>query len=186
MNVPVESPEAAALLIGLRKKGAATLAWGMGEEERSQEQRHFCAPLCRPLQGTSSSRTSTLDFLKHICTFTGEAWWYQRKTGLGSVCGSWYKKYKGWTSAMNKNIDYTWLEKWLSVRFLFINSEIVCMPGCSRNNWTQFWPQGTHMAPQWYTDKVAYSLANWPLATRSIEAEIWAEMIRESFTEKTL
>lgn len=76
---------------------------------------------------------------------------------------------------MNKNIDYTWLEKWLSVRFLFINSEIVCMPGCSRNNWTQFWPQGTHMAPQWYTDKVAYSLANWPSATRSIEAEIWAE-----------
>lgn len=136
MNVPVESPEAAALLIGLRKKGAATLAWGMGEEERSQEQRHFCAPLYRPLQDTSSSRTSTLDFLKHICTFTGEAWWYQRKTGLRSVCGSWYKKYKGWTSAMNKNIAYTWLEKWLSVRFLLIQKLCACqgVPGTTGHN----------------------------------------------------
>ena len=159
--------------------------WGSGLLNRDKGD-WFCVPLCRPLQGTSSSRTSILDFLKHICTVTGEAWWYQRQTGLGSVCSSWYKKYIGWTSAMNKNIDYIWLEKWPSVRFLFINWEVVCMPGCSRNNQTQFWPQGTHVAPQRYTDKVAYSLGRWPWATRSTEAAIWAEMIRESFTEKTL
>lgn len=141
-------PEAAALLIGLRKKGAATLAWGMGEEERSQEQ-GISVHHSEPLQDYLSSRTSTLDFLKHICTFTGEAWWYQRKTGLRSVCGSWYKKYKGWTSAMNKNIAYMTGE--VAKCEIFINSEIVCMPGCSRNNWTQFWPQGTHTAPQWST-----------------------------------
>lgn len=132
-----------------------------GEQEKSEWQRPDCGGLCRPLEGSCNYMTSTPDFLKQVCTATGKACRYQMKTGLGYVWGSWYKKYKGWTIEMTENANYSWLEKWPSVRFLFINSGTIYAHVFQKQPDMILASRNSYISTSRYMGEAVYSLVNW-------------------------